>query len=223
MSKPTRVGALASGGGSNVQAIVDACQAGRIDAEVVVVISDKETAGVLQRARKCGIDAVHVKVAKTGTPEWEAANGEIIRCLREHEVDLVVLAGYMRIVSPELLRSFPGAVMNIHPALLPSFPGTHGQRDANDYGVKLAGATVHFADEQFDTGPIIIQGVVPVLNEDTADSLGARILKVEHTIYPQAVRWFSQGRLRIEGRRVLLDGAPVQTDTRLIWPPPDMG
>ncbi len=222
MSMAIRVGALASGGGSNVQAIIEASEAGRLEAEVVVVISDNEAAGALERARNHGIDGVHVEVPKTGTAQWERANSAIISCLREHAVDLVVLAGYMRIVSPKLLRAFPGAVMNIHPALLPSFPGTHGQRDANDYGVKLAGATVHFADEQFDTGPIIIQGTVPVLDGDTAESLGARILGVEHVNYPQAVQWFAAGRLRLEGRRVLLDGSPVETDARLIWPPPDL-
>ena len=113
--------------------------------------------------------------------------------------------------------------MNIHPALLPSFPGTHGQGDANDYGVKLAGVTVHFADEEFDRGPIIIQGAVPVLDADTADTLGARILQVEYQVYPQAVRWFAQGRLSIHGRRVLLDGSPAESDASIIWPPIDMG
>lgn len=223
MSERTRVGALASGGGTNLQAMIDASEAGRLVADIVVIISDKPDAGCLQRARDHGIEAVHIPVPKTGTPEWEEANDRIVACLKEHSVDLLVLAGYMRIVSPALLRAFPGAVMNIHPALLPSFAGTHGQRDANDHGVKLAGATVHFADEEFDTGPIIIQGAVPVLDDDTEETLARRILRIEHVIYPQAVQWFAQGRLSIQGRRVLLDGSPVETEISLIWPPPDMG
>lgn len=219
MSRRIRVGVLASGGGTNLQAILDASKASRIDAEVVVIISDREGAGCLDRARSHGIDAVHIKVPKTGTDAWRAANEQIVAVLRDHQVELVAMAGYMRMISPSLLRAFPGAVMNIHPALLPSFPGTHGQGDANAHGVKLAGATVHFADEEFDRGPIIIQGVVPVLGDDTDDALAARILTVEHRIYPQAIQWFSQGRLRIEGRRVLLDGEPVSGTESLIWPP----
>lgn len=219
MKRLIRVGVLASGGGTNLQAIIDAAEAGRITAQVVVVISDREGAGCLERARRHGIDAVHVPVARTGTGEWVAANRRIIGELRSRQVDLVALAGYMRKVTPEFLRSFPGAVMNIHPALLPSFPGAHGQRDANEYGVKLSGATVHFADEEFDSGPIIIQGAVPALPGDTEETLAARILKVEHRIYPQAIQWFAEGRLRVEGRRVFLEGAPEPGDQSLIWPP----
>jgi phosphoribosylglycinamide formyltransferase 1 len=220
MTERVRVGALASGGGSNVGAILEASEAGRLSAEVVVVISDQADAGCLERARQRGIPALHLPVPRTGTPEWEAANDEIVALLREHGVQLVALAGYMRKTTPALLRAFPGAVMNIHPALLPSFPGAHGQRDANDYGVRLAGPTVHFADEEFDRGPIIIQGAVPALQDDDADTLAARILAVEHRIYPQAIQWFAEGRLRIEGRKVLLDGAPTQPAAQsLIWPP----
>lgn len=216
---PIRVGVLASGGGSNLQAIIDASEAGRIAARVVVVISDVQDAGALERARRHGIAAVHVPIPPTGTPEWSAANDDIVQALRDHDVHLVAMAGYMRKVSPALLRAFPGAVMNIHPALLPAFPGTHGQRDAVEYGVKLAGATVHFADEEFDRGPIIIQGAVPVMDDDTAETLAARILQVEHRIYPQAIQWFAQGRLRVEGRRVVLDGASQEGAEPLIWPP----
>ena len=218
MVTQVRVGVLASGGGSNVQAILDACAQGRVDAEVAVVISDREDAGVLERARAAGVAAVWVKVARTGTPEWETDNGRIVEVLREHGVELVAMAGFMRKTTPALLRAFPGAVMNIHPALLPSFPGAHGQRDANEYEVKLAGATVHFADEEFDRGPIIIQGAVPATDGDGADTLGARILKVEHRIYPQASQWFAEGRLRIEGRKVVLADGPAPGDEALIWP-----
>ena len=216
---PIRVGVLASGGGSNLQAIIDASEAGRISARAVVVISDVEDAGALDRARRHGIAAVHVLVPPTGTPGWSAANDEIVHALCDHDAQLAVMAGYMRKVSPALLRAFPGAVMNIHPALLPAFPGTHGQRDAAGYGVKLAGATVHFADEEFDRGPIIIQGAVPVMDGDTQESLAARILEVEHRIYPQAIQWFAQGRLRVEGRRVVLEGVPQESAECLIWPP----
>lgn len=216
---PIRVGVLASGGGSNLQAIIDASEAGRMAARVVVVISDVQDAGALERARRHGIAALHVHVPRTGTPEWSVANEEIVQALRDHDVQLVAMAGYMRKVSPALLRAFPGAVMNIHPALLPAFPGTHGQRDAAEHGVKLAGATVHFADEEFDRGPIIIQGAVPVLDGDTEETLAARILQVEHRIYPQAIQWIAQGRLRVEGRRVVLDGATRESPEGLIWPP----
>jgi len=222
MSANIKIGVLASGGGTNLQSLIDNCEAGNIDGAIAVVISDVPQAGCLERARDHGIDAVHVPVAKTGTPQWEQDNGRIIEVLQAHGVDLVAMAGYMRKITPRLVQTFPGAAINIHPALLPSFPGTHGQRDANDYGVKLAGVTVHFADEEFDSGPIIIQGAVPVLSGDTEDSLRDRILKVEHKVYPQAVQWFAQGRLTISGRRVLLDGEPVAGSQELVWPPMEM-
>ena len=214
MSRRINVGILASGGGSNLQAIIDAAEAGRISAHVAVVISNKAEAGCLQRAAAHGILAVHVRVPATGTAEWEQANEAIIAVLQHHSVDLVAMAGYMRKVTPAFLRAFPGAVMNIHPALLPSFPGAHGQHAANDYGV-----TVHFADEEFDSGPIIIQGAVPVMDDDTEATLGARILQVEHQVYPQAIQWFAEGRPRVAGRRVLLDGAPTTTEASMVWPP----
>ncbi len=221
MQRCVAVGVLASGGGTNLQAVIDAAEAGRIAARVAVVISDREGAACLERARRHGIAAVHVPVPKTGTPEWEAANDEIIEAFTSRGVELVAMAGYMRKVTPRFLQTFGQAVMNIHPALLPSFAGQHGQRDANDYAVKLAGATVHLADEEFDGGPIIIQGAVPVLDDDTEETLAARILKVEHVIYPQAIQWFAEGRLSVVGRRVLLDGAPTVGPAALIWPPPD--
>lgn len=219
MNERLRVGVLASGGGSNLQAILDASHSGWLAAQVVVVISDQAEARALDRARAAGAAAVHVPVPRTGTPQWEAANDHMVNLLQEHRVQLVAMAGYMRKVSPRLLQAFPGAVMNIHPALLPSFPGTHGARDAHAYGVKLAGVTVHFADEEFDRGPIIIQGAVPVLDGDTPESLAARILEVEHRVYPQAIQWFAQGRLRVAGRRVILEGEPTPAGDCLVWPP----
>ncbi len=223
MRNPINIGALASGGGTNLQAIIDNCEAGVIDGRVAVVISDREGSGSLERARKHGIPAVHAHVPKTGTPEWVQANRQITRVLRDHEVDLVCMAGYMRKISPDLLAAFPGAIMNIHPALLPSFPGTHGQADAHAYGVKVAGLTVHFADAEFDQGPIIIQAAVPVLDTDEEDTLVARILGLEHQAYSQAIQWFAQGRLQISGRRVIVDGVPTATDATLVWPPVELG
>lgn len=223
MTRPIRIGALASGSGSNLQAIIDNCEAGLIEGRVVVVISDVADARCLERARAHGIDAVHVTVPKTGTEAWVQANEDIIAAFKTREVDLVVMAGYMRKVTPDLIRAFPQAVMNIHPALLPSFPGTHGQRDAAEYGVKIAGLTVHFADEEFDRGPIIIQAAVPVSADDDEESLRERILRWEHRCYSQAVQWFAQGRLEIRGRRVVLLDAAEPGEQELVWPPIEMG
>ena len=231
MSDLLKIGVLASGGGSNLQSIIDACQSGRCPAEVAVVISDQEDAFALERARRYGIPAIYIPVGKTGTSAWEQADVAEVETLQEHGVQLVCLAGYMRITGPTLLQSFAQAVMNIHPALLPAFPGVHVQAKEADYGVKIAGATVHFAEAEFDTGPIIIQAAVPVLDGDTGDELGARILEQEHRIYPQAIKWFAEGRLQIVGRKVrVLDmnrqgagldhGAPGQA---IINPPLDIG
>lgn len=205
MPQTIRIGALASGGGTNLQSIIDACEGGKIDGSVVVVISDNPDAGALDRADNHDIDAVEVDVPRTGTAGWERADRTIIGALQEREVDLVVLAGYMRIVGPEMVQTFRGRMMNIHPALLPAFPGVEVQWEAVEYGVKFAGATVHFVVEEYDTGPIIIQACVPVLQEDSGQDLADRIITLEHRIYPQAIRWFAEGRLSIEGRRVLLD------------------
>lgn len=212
MSEILKIGVMASGGGSNLQSIIDACDSGKCPAEVVVVISDKADAFALERARRYGIPAVHIPVGKTGTPAWEQADLTQVDVLRDYGVQLVCLAGYMRITGPALLSSYSRAVMNIHPALLPAFPGVHVQAQAADYGVKIAGTTVHFADAEFDTGPIIIQAAVPVLDGDTGDELGARILEQEHRIYPQAIKWFAEGRLQVEGRKVrVLDMNPQTT------------
>jgi len=179
---------------------MDACAAGLIPARVAVVFSDNPGAYALERARLAGIPAVHAGVGDFDTKgEYER---NIIHALTENKVRLVCLAGYMRLVGTELLQAFPGRIINIHPALLPSFPGLHAQEQAWNYGVKHSGCTVHFVDEGMDTGPIIIQAVVPVLEDDTADHLAARILEQEHRIYPEAIKLFAAGRLVLDGRRV---------------------
>ncbi len=213
------LGVLVSGGGTNLQAIIDACEGGRIEATVTVVISDNADAYALERARHHNIPAYHVPLGKNDSPEFTAADRQHVELLREHEVDLVCLAGYMRLIGPGMFAAYPQAILNIHPALLPSFPGTHGPDDAADYGVKVSGCTVHFAWPEFDTGPIIIQAAVPVLPGDDGDSLAARILAQEHKIYPQAIQWYAEGRLHIEGRRVILQDARPPTSMEAIISP----
>jgi len=199
-----RLGVLASGRGSNLQSIMDAADGGRVDAVVAVVVSDKAGAFALERARRAGIPALHV--SPEAFPSGEDYELAIVEILQKHGVGLVCLAGYMRIVGGRMLETFPYRVMNIHPSLLPAFPGLHGQQQAFDYGVKYSGCTVHFVDAGMDTGPIILQAVVPVLDDDTADTLAARILEQEHRIYPEAIGLFARGRLEIEGRKVYLRG-----------------
>ncbi|MDD5382376.1 MAG: phosphoribosylglycinamide formyltransferase [Candidatus Margulisbacteria bacterium] len=195
-----KVGVLISGQGSNLQALIAACESGRIPAKVEVVVSDKPDAYGLERAKKHKIaTAIFEPKNYTDKNTYEL---EIVKVLKEHQVDLVCLAGYMRIVGPVLLEHFPGKLMNIHPALLPAFPGLHGQKQALEHGVKIAGATVHFVDDGCDTGPIIAQVAIPVFENDTEETLSARILEQEHKIYPLAVKLFAEGRLKIEGRRV---------------------
>lgn len=208
MSFPLAV--LVSGGGSNLQSILDKIDSGALPAEVRVVLSNKPDAYGLTRARERGIPAVALPHADF--PTRAAFDAEMVRVIHEHGVGqavdgqagAVVLAGFMRMLTPEFLRAFPQRVVNIHPALLPSFPGTHGARDAADYGVRLAGCTVHFVDEIMDHGPVIIQAAVPALPGEGGEALAARILALEHCIYPQAIAWLAQGRLAIEGRHVRL-------------------
>jgi phosphoribosylglycinamide formyltransferase-1 len=199
-SGPLLVGVLASGRGSNLQAIVDAVQAGRCPARVAVVVSDRKAAAALDRARAAGIRAVHVDPASH--PDRRAFDEAVARVLDEHRVGLVCLAGYMRLLSPEFVRHYAGRILNVHPSLLPAFPGLHAQRQAIEHGVKVAGATVHFVDDGVDTGPIVLQGTVPVREDDTAETLAARVLQEEHRLYPEAIRLFAEGRLTIDGRRV---------------------
>ena len=202
-----RVGVLVSGRGSNLQALLDASARGDYPAEVVVVISDRERAAALERARAARVEALYVNPKDFA--DREAFDLELVRELTARRVGLVCTAGFMRILSPPFTRAFAGRAMNIHPSLLPAFPGLHVQRQALDYGVKVAGATVHFLDEgAVDTGPIILQSSVPVLPDDTEDTLAARILIEEHRLYPEAVRLFAEGRLSIAGRRVTVRGRP---------------
>ena len=208
-----RLGVLASGGGTNLQAILDACASRRIDAEVAVVISNVPTAGALDRARSAKVEAL--VIPSKGVADRDAYDLQLVEALRARRVDLVCLAGYMRLVTPAFLDAFGPApatrgcprVLNVHPALLPAFPGLHAQRQAVEHGARFSGCTVHFVDSGTDTGPIIVQAVVPVLPDDTEETLGARILVEEHRLYPQAVQWFAEGRLSVTGRRVSLDGA----------------
>jgi phosphoribosylglycinamide formyltransferase-1 len=208
-----RIGVLASGSGSNLQAILDACAEGRIDGEVAAVVSNVPEAKALERARLAGVPAE--LLPSKGKSDRVAYDKELVALLRRHGVDLVCLAGYMRIVTPLFLGAFgpsPArngcpAVMNIHPALLPSFPGLHAQRQALDHGARFSGCTVHFVDSGTDTGPIVVQAVVPVLPGDTEESLAARILLEEHRIYPEAVQWFAEGRLALHGRKVTVRDA----------------
>ncbi|MCL6479129.1 MAG: phosphoribosylglycinamide formyltransferase [Peptococcaceae bacterium] len=203
--KELKVGVLASGRGANLQAIIDHCESGAIPAAVAVVISDNAGALALERARMHGIPAVHIHFPYYASKE--EYERRIVLELQEYGVELVCLAGYMRLVGKVLLEAYPGRIMNIHPALLPSFKGMHGQAQAVDYGVKISGCTVHFVDEGMDTGPIILQASVPVYFEDSEEDLAARILEQEHRIYPEAIRLFAEGRLRIEGRKVRILGA----------------
>jgi phosphoribosylglycinamide formyltransferase-1 len=203
-SVPVVLGVLASGRGSNLQAILDAIDAGRCPARVAVVVSDRKDAPALERARRAGAKAVHLD--PRAYPDRVAFDDAVAEVLRQHGTELVCLAGYMRVLSAEFVRRFPGRILNVHPALLPAFPGLHAQRRALEHGVKIAGATVHFVDEGVDTGPIVLQAAVPVLDDDTEDTLAARILVEEHRLYPEAIRLYAEGRLRLAGRRVLAGG-----------------
>ena len=213
-----RVGVLASGRGSNLQAIIDAAEAGKIpNIEFAIVMSDKADAFAFERAKKHGIPAEFIDPkAHRRREDYDAA---LLGRLKEHRVDLVLLAGYMRLVGMGLVEAYPNRIINIHPALLPAFPGLHVQKKAAEYGVRFSGCTVHFVDGGMDTGPIIIQAVVPVLQDDDEDALAARILRQEHKIYPEAVRLFSEGRLEVQGRRVLIKDGAKGPDDFLINPP----
>jgi len=215
--KKLRIGVLVSGRGSNLQAIIDNIEKGSLSAELAVVISDQADAYALERARKHHIPGVHVS-----TKGYKGRRGEydalLVKELQKHNVELVALAGFMRIITPTLLTAFPHRVLNIHPALLPSFPGLHVQKAALEHGVKFSGCTVHFVDEGMDTGPIIIQAVVPILDNDTEDTLSARILKQEHKIYSRAIQLYAEGRVRIEGRRVIVTNNRTETDEFLMNP-----
>src|SRR5215813_7112000 len=196
-----RIAVLLSGRGSNFEALADSVAAGRIpDAEIAIVIANREGAPGIERAKSRGLAT---RVIHSKGLEREAFDRQVVAVLQEHKVDLVCLAGYMRLLSPFFVKSFPNRILNIHPSLLPSFPGLESQRQALEYGVKFAGCTVHFVDENLDAGPIIVQAVVPVKDDDTEASLSERILKEEHRIYSEAVRLVLEGKYKIAGRRVL--------------------
>ncbi|TCK03917.1 phosphoribosylglycinamide formyltransferase [Phorcysia thermohydrogeniphila] len=200
-----RIAVLASGRGSNFEAIARAVLSGKINAEVAVLIVDRKNIGAIERAEKLGINWVFVD--PNGFPSREEYDSRIVAILKYLGVDLVCLAGYKKIVSAPFVDAFPGRIMNIHPTLLPSFPGLKPHEKVLKYGVNVSGATVHFVDKGVDTGPIIVQVAVPVSPDDTPETLSERILRYEHRIYPQAVKWFVDGRIELSGRKVIVKGA----------------
>ena len=211
------LGVLVSGSGSNLQSIIDKIEKGLLDAVIKVIISNNPDAYALERAKKHNIPTVVIRHCDFG--KREDFDQEMVAILKSYSVDLVIMAGFMRVLSPLFLNAFPMKIMNIHPAILPSFTGTHAQKRAAEYGVKFSGCSVHFADEGVDTGPIIIQAIVPVYDDDTEDTLGARILKEEHKIYPQAIQFYAEGRIDLTGRKVRIKGSDRIPDIPLHNPP----
>jgi phosphoribosylglycinamide formyltransferase 1 len=200
-----RIGVLASGRGSNFQSIIDAINRKTLKAEISVLITDNPSAFAIERAKKHNIEYLIMRPQEYHSKD--EFYKKITEEMKKRGVGLIVLAGFMRIAGKPLIDVFPNRIMNIHPALLPSFPGLHGQKQSLDYGVKIAGCTVHFVDEGMDTGPIIIQAAVPVYQSDTEDSLSERILKMEHKIYPEAIRLFAEGMIEVQGRTVKIKGS----------------
>jgi phosphoribosylglycinamide formyltransferase-1 len=197
------LGVLISGRGSNLQAILDAIDEGRLDAYVAIVISNKDDAPGLERARKAG--ATTAVLSHEDYDSREAFDEAVLGRLSEHDVEVVCLAGFMRILSPVLVRAFPNRILNIHPSLLPAFVGLHAQKQALEHGVKVSGCTVHLVDEELDHGPILLQQTVPVLEDDTEETLSARILEKEHKLYTEAVRLVLDGKVHVEGRRAIIE------------------
>jgi phosphoribosylglycinamide formyltransferase-1 len=206
-SSPLRIAVLASGRGSNLQAIIDAIEARQLDAQILAVISNKKEAPALERARKHDLQSIFVdpKPFAGQADSREAYDRALLEVLEKHDVELVLLAGYMKIVTTVLVNAYANRMMNIHPSLLPSFPGLEVQKKAIEWGCKVAGCTVHFVTEGVDEGPIILQAAVPIHDEDTPETLAARILVEEHKLYPRAVQLFAESRLRIDGRRVFIE------------------
>lgn len=211
------LGVLVSGGGTNLQAIIDAIEEKRLDARIRVVISNRADAYGLERAKNHRIETEVLDHKNFATRE--AYDEELVKILRAKGVELVILAGFMRLLSPVLVQAYSNRIMNIHPALLPAFPGLHGQKQAVEYGVRFSGCTVHFVNEECDQGPVIIQAVVPVFPDDTEQSLSARILVEEHRIYPRAIQLYSEGKLRVAGRKVVVDGLEKDETPALVNPP----
>ncbi len=219
MARQLPIGVLISGGGTNLQAIIDAIEAKRLDAAIKLVLSNKVDAYGLVRAKNHGIATEILDHRKYSSRE--TYDEAVVDLLRAHGVELVVLAGFMRLLSPVFVKAYSNRIMNIHPALLPSFPGLHVQKKAVEYGVRFSGCTVHFVNDECDEGPIIIQAVVPVFADDTEAKLAARILKEEHRIYPRAIQLYAEGRLRVDGRRVIVAGTANDENAALIEPPLD--
>ncbi len=215
-----RLAILASGGGTNLQSIIDQCQQGLLDAEICLVLSNNPEAGALKRAAQAGIETLCINHREFD--KREKFDQAVVTTLKKVGAELVVLAGFMRIISTLFLQAFPQRIINIHPSLLPSFPGLHVQLKAIEYGAKFSGCTVHFVDAGVDTGPIIIQSVVPILHDDSEETLAARILEQEHIIYPQAIQWIAAGRVKIIDRQVkILESEPPAAT--LINPLPSNG
>ena len=217
MARQVPIGVLISGGGTKLQAIIDAIEAKNLDAEICVVLSNKADAYGLARAKQHGIaTAVLDHKSFASREDYDQA---VVDVLRARGVELVILAGFMRLLSPVFIKAYSNRIMNIHPSLLPSFPGLHVQKKALDHGVRFAGCTVHFVNEECDEGPIIIQAVVPVYPDDDEATLAARILKQEHRIYPGAIQLYAEGQLHVTGRKVLVDGLSRDESPVLVLPP----
>lgn len=219
MAEKLPIAVLISGSGTNLQSIIDAIAANRLDAKIEVVLSNRADAFGLVRAKDHGIPSEVLD--HKSFPSREAYDQAIVDLLRARGVQLVALAGFMRLLSPVFVAAFSNRIMNIHPAVLPSFPGLHVQKKALEHGVRFSGCTVHFVNEECDEGPIIIQAVVPVFPDDTEEQLAERILKQEHRIYPRAIQLYAQGRLHVVGRKVLVDGLDQDASQILIHPPLD--
>jgi phosphoribosylglycinamide formyltransferase-1 len=217
MHKKVDIGVLVSGSGSNLQSLINHIESGKLDAEIKIVVSNNPDAYALERCRNHHIPFSVIEHRQYASRE--EFDRRLIDALNSVGTELVVMAGFMRILSSEFFKAFPLRIMNIHPALLPAFPGTHVQKKALDYGVKFSGCTVHFAEEGVDTGPIIIQAAVPVYDDDSDETLAERILREEHRIYPQAIQFYAEGRLKIDGRRVLIIDNPGPPDSVLHNPP----
>jgi phosphoribosylglycinamide formyltransferase-1 len=219
MARRIPLAVLISGGGTNLQAIIDAIEAHRLDAAIKLVVSNRSDAYGLVRARNHRLETAVLDHKQY--PSREAYDQAIVDLLHAHDVELVVLAGFMRLLSPVLVGAYSNRIMNIHPALLPAFPGLRVQRKAVEHGVRFSGCTVHFVNEECDEGPIIIQAVVPVFTDDTEEKLAARILEQEHRIYPRAIQLYAEDRLRVEGRRVIVADSAKDEGSVLIQPPLD--
>ncbi|WP_165078540.1 MULTISPECIES: phosphoribosylglycinamide formyltransferase [unclassified Desulfovibrio] len=222
---PLKIAILASGSGTNAQAMIDKARAGVLDVDIRLVVSNRPGAGVLERAAKAGVPSMVLD--HTEYPAREAHDAAMVEALKASGAEYIVLAGYMRILTPVFLEAFAGRVLNIHPALLPSFPGAHGGADALAYGVKLTGCSVHFVEEEMDAGPLIIQAAVPVNAGEPLETLMPRIHALEHRIYPQALQWLAEGRIRRDGRQVYLAPGSAkrvrQDGDWLVWPPLEEG